>query len=240
MNFSEFKKRLGAEPRSQDPEFLAARNSNPDFRAAAAEAEAFEAKLEAAFSINEPDGLLEGIVGIPDRHPDGVNAPSRWRWLAAAAAFVAVAGMAGMAWYESTFYWESVDDYVLDHWADDGQKFVDLADGQADDQVTAMLARFGVEASPALALKVDYIHACHTPGSRGAHMVIATDQGPVTLIFMPKVEAVSGHLLAFDNLVAATLPLEYGSAVIIGPNEEVIAPVYAMARDGLRPLTRSI
>ena len=31
MNFSEFIRQLGAEPRSQDPEFLRARQSSPEF-----------------------------------------------------------------------------------------------------------------------------------------------------------------------------------------------------------------
>jgi hypothetical protein len=70
-------------------------------------------------------------------------------------------------------------------------------------------------------------------------MVITTDQGPVTLIFMPMVETVNGHLLPFDNLIAATLQLDHGSALVIGPNEEIIASVYALARDGIRPIAQS-
>ena len=44
MNFSEFKKLLGADPRNSDPETLRARESGPEFEEAAAEAEAFEKK----------------------------------------------------------------------------------------------------------------------------------------------------------------------------------------------------
>jgi hypothetical protein len=45
MNFSEFKKLIGADPWSQDPEVLRARNSAPEFEQAAGDAEAFERKL---------------------------------------------------------------------------------------------------------------------------------------------------------------------------------------------------
>ena len=66
-------------------------------------------------------------------------------------------------------------------------------------------------------------------------MVISTENGPITLIFMPEVDTVNGHILDLGQQVAATLPLERGSAVIIGPSEEAIAPIYTIARSGIRP-----
>lgn len=243
MNFSEFKIILGAEPRSRDPGFLHARDSDPAFRAAAQKAAEFEDKLEAALLIGAPQELRQRIARIPEQPEAEAEPASRrsWRLLAAAAAVVAALGIAGVAWYESTYHWDSVDDYIVDHWTVDGEQFLELADGEPVDQVTAdeLFASYGMQLSPALAQRIDILGKCHTPGSSGAHMVISTDQGPVTLIFMPKVETVDGHILAFDHLLAATLQLDRGSAIVIGPSEEIIAPVFAMARDGIRPLART-
>jgi hypothetical protein len=243
MNFSEFKRILGAEPRSEDPEVLRARDSNPTYRAAAEEAAKFEDKLEAALSIGMPAELLDQIARIPAQ-VIALEPPApkqKWRWLAAAAVFVAAVGFASYTWYESTFQWESVDDYAVDHWASDGEDLLAEADGLPVDRAEAdrLFASFGMRLSPALAQRIDFVHRCRTPDSRGAHMVITTDQGPVTLIFMPKVETVNGHILAFDNLIAATLQLERGSALVIGPNEEIIASVYTLARDGIRPIAQT-
>lgn len=239
MNFSEFKKALGIEPRSRDPEFLAARESTPEFREAAREAERFEGKLQAAFSIGMPPDLLERISRVPELAANEPKARSghAWRWLAAAAVVVAGVGFASISWYESTFEWESVDDFLVEHWNADGAQFLGLADGQpvAQRDVNSLFAGYDIVVSPALAERIDTLGNCKTPGGRGAHMVVITDEGPVTLIFMPEVDEVDGHILAFDNLVAATLKLERGSAVIIGLNEEMIAPVYALARSGIRP-----
>ena len=243
MNFSEFKKLLGAEPRSTDPDFLHALDSEPSYRAAAREAVKFERKLEAAFSIDVPEALLERIARIPDpSEPEAVSSSrGAWRWLAAAAVVVAGIGFASISWYESTFEWESVNEYLADHWEVDGTEFLELADGQPVDQAeaTKLFASYGVEISPALAGRIDVLSACKTPGGRGAHMVIITDQGPVTLIFMPELETLDGHIMAFDHLVAATLQLEQGSAVIVGSNEEIITPVYALARAGIRPVSQT-
>ncbi len=237
MNFSDFKFLLGAEPRSNDPEFLRARLADPEFRAAAEEAMTFEGKLETALAaVEAPSDLLDRIATIPGEARQ-VPAPrqKRWAWLAAAAVVVAGVGFASYNWYESTFYWENVDDYIVDHWASDGTDFLAQADGQPDPNAQALFARYDVEISPELAAAIDFIHSCRTPGSRGAHMVIITENGPVTLIFMPEVNTDNGHILAMGQQVAATLPLERGSAVIIGPTEETIAPIYAMARSGIRP-----
>lgn len=243
MNFSDFKKRLGAEPRSRDPELLQAMDSNPEFRQAAQEAEEFENKLETAMALDVPAEVFQLVATVPERFPNGEvrKAPSGWRWLAAAAVFVAAVGFAGYTWYESTFHWDSVNDFVVDHWAVDGAKFLQEADGQAVEQTVAekMFASLDMRLSPALAQRIDTLSKCKTPDGRGVHMVITTDQGPVTVIFMPKVETVEGHIMDLAQMQAATLELESGSAVIIGPNEEIIASVYAMARDGIRPIART-
>lgn len=238
MNFSELKEKLGAEPLNRDPEILEAIESDPEFRAFAEEAEAFEKKLQAAFAIRTPPFLLDQIASIP-KVTELTPRPRRTRlaWLAAAAVFVAGVGFASYTWYESTFYWDNIDDFIVEHWAEDGQKLLALADGQADDATAALFARFDVQISSELAGLIDLAHPCKTPGSRGAHMVVTTDTGPVTLIFMPKVDTENGHILDMGEQVAATLPLEKGSAVIIGPSEEAIAPIYAIAREGIRPIS---
>lgn len=239
MNFSEFKRQLGAEPRNQDPEFLAARDANPEFRAAAEEAERLEDRLDAALSMKMPLGLLEGITRIPQESArrDGSAGPQTWRWVAAAAAIVVTVGFASMRWYESTFHWESVEAFASEIWTHDGSMMLEQADGQPMDPSEAreLLASVGMNASSALVAQIDVLHKCRTPDARGAHMVVITEQGPVTLIFMPKVQTENGHVRPFGDQVAATLSLPRGSALLFGPNEEIISAVYAMAREGLQP-----
>ena len=79
MNFSEFIRQLGAKPRSQDPEFLRARQSSPEFLQAAEEADAFEEKLTRAMDLQLPDGLMESILQI-SRNPAGAAATETTPW----------------------------------------------------------------------------------------------------------------------------------------------------------------
>ena len=64
MDFSEFRLRLGAEPRRQDDEVRAARDASAEFEAEASAAELFEDRLEQAFNVQVPDGLLESLADI--------------------------------------------------------------------------------------------------------------------------------------------------------------------------------
>ena len=57
MDFTEFRRKLGAEPRSTDPEFLAACDSTPEHREAAAQALDLEEKLSRAVDVPAPDDL---------------------------------------------------------------------------------------------------------------------------------------------------------------------------------------
>jgi len=101
MNFSEFKKLIGADPWNRDPETLRARNSAAEFEAAAAEAEAFEKKLQSALDVQAPLGLLDEIKRIAEQPTRKRN----WMPLAMAASLVLAVGAAGLAWQQS-HQWE--------------------------------------------------------------------------------------------------------------------------------------
>ena len=64
MDLSEFRRRLGADPASQDAELRAARHGGPEFEAAAAAAERFEALLREAVEVPVPDGLVEDLAAL--------------------------------------------------------------------------------------------------------------------------------------------------------------------------------
>ena len=96
MNFSEFKRLLGADPLNQDPGTLRARDSSPEFERAAEEAENFERKLHSALAVNTPaDSFLEGILDIPGSATGQVA--TRPRWFAIAASVLVMLGIAAPA-----------------------------------------------------------------------------------------------------------------------------------------------
>ena len=237
MNFSEFKKRLGAEPRSGDPELSAARTSAPEFEAVARAADRLEDKLQRAADLPMPEGLLDEILSIPESN--GKNVPRRMRWPMALAASVLVAvGAAGMIW-KMTPSWATVEEYVVDHYRHDGAKVIARADHAELEEVQAVLGAFDVEATPALAEIVGLIKYCPTPEGKGVHMVLNTQSGPVTLIYMPDTPVTDREQLTFDGNEALLVELESGSAAIIGSGEQNVGQYYATVHNSIVPVPGS-
>ena len=232
MDFSEFKRRLGAEPSSADPAVAAARDASPEHRAYAEDAERFETQLERAVAVAVPDTLIDDIRRLPGKAPH-----RKFAWPAALAASVLVAvGAAGVAWQMNSG-WDSVEDYVTDHYRHDGDRLVteSLQAGRGD--VHELLAEFGLDATPALADAVSVVKRCPTPGGEGVHMVLHTASGPLTVIYMPDTAVTDHAKMAFDDKAVVLVALERGSAAIIGQARGPVESYYAVVHDGIVTLS---
>jgi hypothetical protein len=231
MDFSEFRRKLGAEPRSDDPELLAARESSGAHRELAAESDRFEAKLEGACALPVPDDLVDGLCAIPGAAPR-----RRIAWPVALAASLLIAvGAVGIGWQVSREPL-TVEDYVMSHYRHDGERMVAQSMEAGYGDVHELLAEFGLDAEPALADAIRLVKRCPTPGGDGVHMVVHTANGPLTIIYMPDTAVTDHATLAFDDQVAVLVQLERGSAAIIGAGRAPVELFYAVVHDGIVPL----
>ena len=96
MNFSEFKRLLGAEPRSGDPEFLRACQSSPEFEREAAEAQRLRTSWIAPWHSGTC-GLIEDLMTI-SQQPPAMTGNRRWLKFALAASLFVAVGAAGLVW----------------------------------------------------------------------------------------------------------------------------------------------
>lgn len=190
MNYLEFKRRLMTDPTDPDPEFRAARRRDGDFAAAAAESDAFERSLRDAVEVEVPDKLAEDII-----LEQSVNAPvprrARVRHLAVAASLVLAVALG--AFYGSTIFRDgpmdadSLQQHLAWHWEMDGAVLHTASGGVGDaGEVRRILSEFGVHAGPGLLENTRVSKFCPTPDGSGAHLVLETEQGPVTVFYMPK------------------------------------------------------
>jgi hypothetical protein len=242
MDFSDFKRLLGADPRNRDPEFLRARSASPEFEEAAAEADRLEALLERAMALPVPETVLDDLRAIPDTQPDPRTddlsaAPARRRFfpLAMAASLLIAAGAVGLIWNLNP-HWDSVEDYVSDHYRHDGPSLLAAAEGQVAGGVQDLLAEFDVEALPALAGIVGVIKYCPTPDGRGVHMVLNSERGLVTVIYMPDTPVTDRERITFDDREAVLVALKSGSAAIIGSPEQQVSEFYALVQQSIVPV----
>lgn len=234
MNFSEFIRQLGAEPHSQDPEFLRARQSSPEFLQAAQEADAFEKKLTRAMDLPLPADMMESIMQI-SRNPAGAAvATPWWRSMALAAGVLIAVGAAGFSWNMNRG-WDSVNEYLADHYSMDGPKLIARAIGRTTQDIQTIFALFDVGAAPELEEIISVIKYCDTPDGKGIHMVLNTSEGPVTVIYMPATEVNDHETLEFDGMQALLVNLQKGSAAIIGTGSQGISTLYSFIQDSILP-----
>lgn len=236
-NSSEFEKRLGAEPRETAARLEREGSLDPERRAAVDEALAFEDRLEGALRVpvNE-EALVEKLLAAPGKSRPRFEPP---HWLALAASLFILAGVSGLLWVSvQPGGAPSVADYVASHYGHDGAKVLARADeGTTTDEVQAVLARLGAQASEALTGQVQFIKFCPTPDSRGAHMILATKDGPATVIFMPAVQVEAPLLLEFDGVNARVVALDKGAAAIIGASDAAADELRAQLQGGIKPLS---
>ena len=230
MNFSEFKKLIGADPWNRDPDTLRARNSALEFENAASEAEVFEEKLQSALHVKPPADLLDSIKNISEQPAQRRN----WMPLALAASLLITIGAVGMVWKQSVQY-ENVDAYLAEHYAHDGAALVAQATGIANEQdIVRIMASLNASAGQQLSGRIKLIKYCPTMDGRGAHMIVNTEQGPMTIIFMPKTQVEDGEMLEFNQMHALLVNLEQGSAAIIGERSQAVESLESVVRESLR------
>jgi hypothetical protein len=227
MNLAEFIRQLGADPASQDPEFLRARDSAPEFVAAAKESARFEQRLGRALALPVAESLLAELKETIRTAP-AMSAP--WRYYAMAASVLLAVAAAGITWRMNTMEFDSIGQYVAYHYNHDGASLLVRAEAKQAVNIEEILSDFQVELAPDLAAMVSLIKFCPTPNGMGAHLVLNTASGPITVIFMPDSVVTDGEMLAFDGMQAQLVRLARGSAAVIGSQNQDVARFHSLVQ----------
>lgn len=227
MNLSEFKKLLGTDPLNRDPDTLRARQSGPEFEAAALEAEAFEDKLRAAVNIAPPDdALLDELLAISE--PPKRN----YGWMAMAAGVLIAIGVAGVLWNQSAPN-KRLDETVAWHYSEDGELLMAMARDEFDSGETRrILAEFELIAEQELQGQIRFMKICEGFNGSSAHMIVETDRGLISVIVMPGVRA-KERLFEFGDMQGYYVALGDSTAAIIGSPEQAVSGYSDLIRNTL-------
>lgn len=236
MNLLEFKRRLMTDPGERSPEMRDARALGEGFAEAALESDRFEALLLQALEVPVPHGLAEEI--ILRQSLDGESRRRPWPWLTAVAAVLALAVALTTFMLFPKNSMVDVQAHIAWHWEHDGPQVLAASAGrlQADpDQVQQVLAELGVQVEPELLAQVRMTKFCPTPDGAGAHIVLATASGPVTLYYMPRTRLPSSpaSIPLEGGMEAVALNVERGSLAVIA---EAGSDTPALAREIARQL----
>lgn len=230
MELNEFKRRLLIDPHDRSAEMQAARlHGGETYRRAVEQAEAFEKNLKRAISVPVPTTLAADIIGRRDR------APGRPRWPWAAAASVVLAVVLGVVMLRALAPPEDLGDYLSWHWSHDGSKALTmLEDHIPEAQLASIAAEFNLDLGPNLYERVRFVKLCPAPDGRGAHLVLATEAGPVTLFYLPGLYGTDGEKMPVDGMQAWLGELETGTVAVIASPGQPIEQFASLVRNEFR------
>jgi len=247
MNYLEFKRQLMVEPGSQNAAFLRARETDERHRQAFVEAMQFESDLQQAVQIpvpnDVPDSCINRVFATVSTaadtrdHAAASDKHRSWAWLPAMAAGLVM----GIALTTAVFVVERVSDdsiagYLAAHWQDDGPEVISrsaLAPMNADN-IQRILATLNLDMSSDYAGKFMFAKNCPTPEGLGLHMVVQTDQGPATVIYIPARSDYDPASFRVHGMQAQLVALQQGSVAILGNNQQVIDSTADLMHKALR------
>jgi hypothetical protein len=99
------------------------------------------------------------------------------------------------------------------------------------------MASWDMETSDELNLMIAYIDRCPTLEGHGAHMVVQTEKGMVSLIVMPNTTVKDRELVEFDGMQAYLVSLGDYSAAIIGTPEQAVSSMDQLVRSSIHKST---
>lgn len=252
MNYLEFKRQLMVDPYSKDQDFLDAKGRDAEFAEAADEADAFEQALQDALTVEVPPGLAEQIMlrtsieeGLRDQPQTVQQKVVRPMWpQALAAGIFAAAVTAGVMTWQQPAAPEagpgSMETFVVDHWQHHGNATLQQASTEfsSAEELRQVLASVGVEATEEFLRQIRYGANCPTPKGKGAHLVLNTEYGPITLFYAPKVESGTSRM-SIDDVVAILVEMQNGSAALVGEqkDEDSMRKIGDMINENLRPMS---
>ncbi len=180
--------------------------------------------------VQPPADLLGQIQAIS-------QAPVRkrsWLPLALAASVLIAVGAAGVAWQQCIIGTALKTTLPRTTHMMEARLLLWPAKIMSDEDIEKILASLNATADKELSGHIMFIKFCPTPNGRGAHMVVSTDQGPMTIIYMPKIQVDDGEMVKFDQMQALLVNLEQGSAAIIGKQSQDVEKLVVMVRDSLK------
>ncbi len=218
MKCHEFQTAVGAEPTSTNPDLVAHEQSCPSCAAYRKQMQEMDRLIYKALVVPVDDRVTADIGTT--RFAQKRRAISRWQLAASLFASVMIAAS---IWVGSTR--ESLAEQIVSHTAHESFAMV-RTDERVDPKVLAdVLAKAGIGLR-ANAVDVSYAASCPVRGHEVPHLVVQTDQGPVTvLVLSEESETTTVQRFEEGGYEGVIVPAQRGVLAVLGkdaPVEQVV------------------
>lgn len=213
MNCLEFRRRIGAEPRSTDPQLLAHRDSCREGCAAFWQrAQRFEDGLEAALAVPVPVGLADRILLAQATGERRRQVGRRRAWMAMAASVLIAFEGVGMLWRHTDL--NSLPALAVAHMPEE-MNSLGMTHPMTDAQVEAGFVGRAAPLKGPAPNGVTYVHDCTVGPYPAVHVVTRMDDEPVVALYMPGKMTDGDSSFRRDGWDGRQLALSGGTLVVM-------------------------
>lgn len=234
MECLEFRRWLGAEPLSQNPDFLAHLEICPPCAAAWRRAQAFEKKLRASFfNTPEPSRLADRILL---KQATLVRRAHRHRWqkgLALAASLILIVGL-GTPLALNLLARYGLPMLSAEHIPGEAMS-LSMTQPVPNDMIRMGFANRDVQLAGPPPSGVTYVQDCLLGPFKAVHLVMRREGIPITVFFIPNREGQSRPDFIESGLYGMEMPLQHGTLLLLSAKAALlpdVAKAWTTALDG--------
>ncbi len=216
MDCLEFRRALGADPATEEPDCRQHERECEGCAAHAAELRALDGLIRQALEVDVPARL----TGAPEEPTAEQRTVHRSRWFALAASVV-VAVVAGI-WMATPQ--PSQARALVNHIHHEEFALARTDEAVPPAKLRKVAGKIGARVGEDIGV-VSYVKSCYFRGRWVPHLVVQGEYGPVTVMLLPHIDVESPEPVNEDGFVGTIIPAEKGSIAIIGEPEEPMGPM---------------
>lgn len=212
MDCLEFRRRMGAEPHSRDPQMLAHREACPSCAAAWDKAQRFERDLHGALDVPLPAGLAQRVLLAQATGEQQRHVRRRRVALGLAASLLITLGGGGLLWRQAQAH--ALPALAVAHMPGEIGA-LDLTRPLAPAPVAAAFAARRATLRGPLPQDTTYVHDCDVGPYHTVHLVSRPDGQPVVVLYVPGQQTAARRDFQRDGWLGREVPLEHGTLVML-------------------------
>ena len=218
MNCEQFRTIVGAEPNTTNPEVLAHVERCPECARYREEMQAMDRLIYRALAIDAPAGNAEQLLTRKS-----ATMPRVWRMAASVLVTVLIGAMT--LWLLTPR--ESFAREAITHVKHEQASLVRTSETVDPARLEQIMTAAQVRLKPGAA-RVSYAQYCLFRGQRIPHLVVQTEQGPVTVLVVTQAPAQKQEQIDEDGFQGVIVPAPRGVIVVLGRDVPVDSVVWTV------------
>lgn len=239
MDDLEFRRQAFANPQNQDPDFLAAAQSNPERTQLLLQLQALDARVSAAAqSVPIPSGLVARLKALEETAANDAiteSQPKTKRYFAVAASLVVAIGLIlspGLITARPSAADMKFHDEVIGHVYREVARYDTKREDASLVQINSVLVEAGGHLRDVDRIKqmhIKFANGCNiAANSKGAHIVLDGEKGSVSVMVVHNSPVTTKFDVNDSRFAGKIIPFGEGNLIIVGEKDEALDKYEAM------------